>query len=447
MKKYILPLITLIISIITTISVLKLNILPNKYLILFILGELVLLSLSSLQILKNKLLKIIGIIISILLILINIIGLYYVNKTNKFIKENFTGNIVYTSNYYVITDLENDKTIEEIENIEYYKYSYNIEEAKTKLGDYNYIEIENINETVKNLKDKYLLIDEYNLKLIEDNYKIIYEFNIEKTEQRNKTTNEAYNIYIGGRDFTRSLMDFNMIITINTKTKIILLTSIPRDYYIYVPDYKMNDSLEFMGLLGEKTIMNSLENLLETEINNYVSIYTEGLVEIVDKLGGIEFCSKETFTTTHAQVLDTYDDSKGEKLTIKEGCQTLNGIQTLTVARERKNVGSDRQRQKNCRQIFEKILEKSLSLTTLTNYEELLNSVSNLYQTNINKTTIQTLIKNIINNKYEIIEQSIDGTDGENYIRLNTVKSYVMYPDIQTVNNAKEKINQILNGR
>ena len=441
MKKYILPIITLLTTIITTIFVLKLNVLPNKYLILFMSIELILFLLSLIQIINKKLLKVIGIIISILLILINITGIYYINNTNKFIEKNFTGDIKYTSVYYVITEKENKiNNIDDIENINYYKYSNNIEQAKNILGDYNYKELEKIEEPIKD----YLLIDENNYKLLKEEYKIIYEFNMETTEPRNTKKLESFNIFIGGRDFTRTLMDFNMILTINPKTKTILLTNIPRDYYVYIPEYKMNDSLEFIGLLGEKTSMNTLENLFDTKIDIYTSIYTEGLVEIVDLLGGIDYCSDMAFTTTHAMVLDTYDDSYGEKLTINKGCQHLNGIETLTLARERKNVGSDRQRQKNCSKIFQTIIKDSLSITTLTNYEELLNKVSNLYQTNIDKTTIQKLIKSLINNKYKIIEQSVDGTDGYNYIRLGTTKSYVMYPNENTVKEAKTKIKEVL---
>jgi len=447
MKKYILPIITLLTTIITTIFVLKLNVLPNKYLILFISIELILFLLSLIQIKKKKTLKIIGIILSILLIIINIIGLYYINNTNKFIEKNFTGDIKYTSVYYVITDKDNkEESLDNIKNIKYYKYSYNVEQAKTILGEYNYEEIDNIEDTLKHIKNNYLLIDENNYKLLKEKYKIIYEFNIETTKPRKNEKLDSYNIYLGGRDFTRTLMDFNMIITINNNTKTILLTSIPRDYYIKVKNYNNYDSLEFMGLLGEETIMSSLEDLLNTKIDYYASIYTEGLVEVTDLLGGIEYCSDTTFTTTHAKVLDTYDDSYGEKLTINKGCQHLNGIETLTLARERKNVGSDRQRQKNCAKILKSLLNKSLSTKTLTNYQELLNKVSDLYQTNINKETIQTLIKNLLNNNYTIIEQSLDGNDGSNYIRLGSVKSYVMYPDENTVIEVTKKIKETLQG-
>lgn len=450
MKKYILPIITLIITILTIISTIKLNILPNKYLILFITIELILFILSLIQLLKNKILKIIGIILSIIIIIINLIGVYYTNKTDNFIKNIFTKEIKYTSIYYLITNKENNSNIEDLDettNILYYEYSKNIDKAKEILGNYKYQKTNNIIETLTNL-NTYLLVDKTNYEITDinkENLKIIYEFNVETTEKRvvNKKQ-DSYNIYIGGRDFTKELTDFNMLITINNKTKTILLTSIPRDYYLNIPNYKQ-DSLEFMGLLGENVIMSSLENLFDTEINYYGSLYTDGLVEVVDKLGGIEFCSDQTFTTTHALVQDTYKDY-GEKLTITKGCHHLNGIETLTVARERKHVGSDRKRQENCRQIFKSIMNKSLSTTTLTNYEELLNSVSNLYQTNMDEKTFTTLIKNLINDKYTILEQSVDGSDGENYIRQGTVKSYVMYPYENSVNNAKQKIKEVLEG-
>ena len=442
--KYIISLITLIFSVIGIITVLKLNILPNKYLILFIIGEIILLLISLIQLLKNKILKVIGIVISIISVLINIFGLYYINNTNSFLNKKFTGDITYSSTYYVITNSNEDLTLDDIEDIHYYKYSPNVDKAKELLGEYNYKEIENIEETLK--KEVYLLIDESNYKLLNKEYKKIYEFNIEWSEKRVSNKQDSYNIFIGGRDFTRSLMDFNMLLTINTKTKTILITSIPRDYYMYVPDYGMYDSLEFMGLLGERTTMNSLGNLLDTNIDLYASLYTEGLVEVVDLLGGIDYCSDIDFTTTHALVQDTYYDY-GEKLTIHKGCQHLNGIETLTVARERKKVGSDRARQNNCRQIFKTIMSDSLSMTTLTNYEELLNKVSNLYETNIDKKTIQKLIKSLINNKYTIIEQSLDGSDGSNYIRLGAVQSYVMYPNTSSVERAKDNIKTVLEGK
>ena len=448
MKKYILPIITLIISLITIISIIKLNMIPNKYLLIIILIELFLLLIGTiLNINKNKILKIIGIILLIINIIINSVGLYYINNTNKFIKNIFTKDIKYTSVYYLITNKENNKTLEDLDentNILYYEYSKNIDKAKEILGNYKYEKTNNIIDTLNNLKG-YLLVDKTNYDITEtnkENLKILYEFNVETTEKRvvNKKQ-DSYNIYVNGTDFTRELTDFNMLITINNKTKTILLTSIPRDYYMDIPNYK-KDSLEFMGLLGPRPAMDALENLFETKIDYYGSIHAEGIAEIVDKIGGIEYCSNIEYQTQYPKEMN----QGTRKFTIQKGCQHLNGIETVSAVRIRKTIGSDRQRQLNCRQVFERIMEKSLSMTTLTNYEELLSSVSNLYQTNMDDKTITTLIKNLINEKYTILEQNVDGSDGENYIRQGTVKSYVMYPYENTVNNAKQKIKEVLEG-
>ena len=271
MKKYILPIITLIISLITIISIIKLNMIPNKYLLIIILIEVFLLLIGTiLNINKNKILKIISIILLIINIIINTTGLYYINKTNNFIKNNFTKEIKYTSVYYLITNKENNSTLEDLDeetNILYYEYSKNIDKAKEILGNYKYEKTNNIIDTLNNLKD-YLLIDKTNYDITDtnkENLKILYEFNVETTEKRvvNKTQN-SYNIYVNGTDFTRELTDFNMLITINNKTKTILLTSIPRDFYMDIPNYK-KDSLEFMGLLGPRPAMDALENLFDMQ--------------------------------------------------------------------------------------------------------------------------------------------------------------------------------------
>ena len=47
-----------------------------------------------------------------------------------------------------------------------------------------------------------------------------------------------------------------------------------------------------------------------------LNIITENIVEVVDKLGGIEFCSPQNFRTTHAKVIGTYDDTKGQPVYI-----------------------------------------------------------------------------------------------------------------------------------
>ncbi|MDO4996987.1 MAG: LCP family protein, partial [Bacilli bacterium] len=279
-----------------------------------------------------------------------------------------------------------------------------------------------------------------------DDYKIIYEFKVEKELKINNKKSNSFNIYIVGSDFA-GMMDLNMIATINQDTHKILLTSIPRDYYIEVAGYNgTKDKLSFITQ-GVDVSMESLELLFDTDIDYYLKIDTNSLVTLVDQIGGIEYCSDVEFTTTHAQVLNTYNDSYGRKLHVVKGCQHLNGVQTLTVARERNAFpGRDRVRQQNCQKIMIAIFKKIATIDTIGRYNDVLNAVSNSYDTNISRDIITSNIKDVLNNgnKWTIETQSVDGSDGHDRVHLNTAVDWVMYPNMDTVNTAKEKINNIM---
>ena len=77
---------------------------------------------------KQKIYKIPGIIMSILLILISNIGIYYIAKTNDFILKSFKKKNVEINSYYLISNYTN---LEEIRNgiVGYYENTINIEKA------------------------------------------------------------------------------------------------------------------------------------------------------------------------------------------------------------------------------------------------------------------------------------------------------------------------------
>ena len=103
---------------------------------------------------------------------------------------------------------------------------------------------------------------------------------------------------------------------------------------------------------------------------------------------------------------------------------------------------------KNCRQILINIAKKLASATTLTNYTEVLNSFDGLYTTDMNDKTVKSLIKSALENKnFEVVEQSVDGTDGIGIGHLGTQESWIMNPDMNTVNAATTEIKKVLSGK
>lgn len=463
--KNILSLFVLVIVLLAVYQVLKLDILPTKYLLLFLLGEGALFLLAFiLYNIRKKALIIIGLILYIFIIIGNIFGYYYLSKVNKYIDTSFKQpTYKVKTTYYVVTSSNNSSnTIKDLDknaNIDYYKYSRSIKLALKKLGKYNYNSVDTVIESMKEIQDsdKYLLIGKANYDYLfdntkvdiinKDNYKIIYEFDVIEKVKTNKETPDSYNVYINGLDFTGVMRDYNLIATVNTKTRKVVLTSIPRDYYLDVPGYNIMDTLMCLGSLDPEVSKEALEKLFDIKIDYTINLNTNSLVDIVDSLGGIEFCSDIDFYTTHALVLDTYDDSVGRKLHVPKGCNTYNGIETLTIARERMAFpGRDRYRQKNCRQILINIVKKLASTTTLSNYDEVITSFDGFYTTDMNEKTIKQLIKvGLEDSNFKIIEQSVDGTDSVGVGHLGTQEAWIMTPIMDTVNTASKQIKEVQN--
>lgn len=445
----------------------RLDVLPMKYLFL-ILGVLFffeLLSLLAIHLFKKPL-KIVGFIFVLLFGMISGFGCYYTFQTDRFLNLSFRNNkLSYSTTYYVIANGKSEiNSLDQLENsIAYLSNAYLIDNAIQELKGRKDIATQvcedalTMFQDLKSEKLESILVEQTSYDLIlemkqgfqKEDFKVIDEFSVTVLVENDIAENDgsSYQIYIGGNDFTDRLIDFNMIVTINAKNHKILLTSIPRDYYIPVFGYNgAKDTLSFMGARGIDVNRRSLEDFLGIDLSYFIKIETKSLVGIVDEVGGIDYCSDQSFTTTHAAILDSYDDTLGKKVRIKEGCQHLNGIEALTVARERLAFpGGDRQRQKNCQTIIKAIFKQLISTNTITNYNNILNSLSNLYQTNIPRDLISDLIKETIDGaQWEIENQSLDGTDGTGYVHLSNLTSYVMNPDPNSVEEVKRKISDIL---
>ena len=442
-------------------AVFRIGFLPTKYILMI--GGVLLFSLFILLLLlfrKRLIWVILGFVFGSLMLVVNIVATTYLYQTNYFLDKAFSGSTIETTTYNIVALKYKDYTENDIEgNIGYYKDIYNKDKI-IDLMDENYeldfIPYEDMNSTLE-----YLLIDQipfmlventsYNIMKnfdtrVEENLTIIKTITIEEEKKAREENRKLFHIYVVGSDFA-GLNDFNMIVTINKAKKKILLTSIPRDYHIDVAGYEgMKDNLTYMAALGIDTSIQSLEKFFDIDIAYYVKINTKSLVNLVDTIGGITYCSDMEFTTTHALVLDTYDDRFGKKYHVVKGCQHLNGIETLTVARERVNIpGSDLTRQDNCRKIILAIFDKLKSMDTALNYSSLLDSLASSYETTIPRSLIEEIGKKALkeNSKWSIEEQAVNGADVMGYVHLHTVYDYTMTPNMASVEEAKKKMRTL----
>ena len=235
-----------------------------------------------------------------------------------------------------------------------------------------------------------------------------------------------------------------MIMTINPEKRKILLTSIPRDYYVRLhgtTGYK--DKLTHSGIYGIEMSKHTLEDVFGIKIDYTVKVGFNSVIEIVDLIGGIDINSDKTFTT-HC------GDGGAEKTYIKEGINHLTGPQALSYARERyAYIEGDNHRIQNQQQVLEAIITSSFkNKNIIIQYKEFLESFKNLYRTDIPDSLIKLYIKNQLedNKPWTIEKQVVKGTGDTNITySIPGRYLYVMNPDKESIEKATKSINNLIN--
>lgn len=256
-------------------------------------------------------------------------------------------------------------------------------------------------------------------------------------------TSKPFTIYISGIDTygkvsTVSRSDVNMIVTVNPKTKQILMSSIPRDYYVTLANKGKKDKLTHSGLAGPENTVKTMDNFLGIDINYYARVNFTSLITMVDALGGIDLDSDSSFSTGE------YSFSKG--------VQHVNGKKALAFARERHAFGGgDNMRVKHQQDVLMAMLKKMMSPAIITNYTGVLNSIAGCFETNMSSDNITDLIQMQVNDmaQWTFTQKQFTGhgvmQTGGAY--MPSTKLYYMIPDDSSVSENIAAIKAVLNGQ
>ena len=245
----------------------------------------------------------------------------------------------------------------------------------------------------------------------------------------------AYQIYFSGIDnrgplIAESRSDANVIITVNTETKQILLVHIPRDYFIeFASDPGFKDKLTNCGLKGISNVVASVNRFLDQRIEFYVRIGFQGVIDFIDANGGITVNSAYEFNTG--------------KYHFAEGANTLDGAAALAFARERQSFDTgDRQRGQNQMALMSAIVESFSQGDALSNLQAFLTAMEGNYETNVPAQYILTLGASQVldQSAWNIVTYSLNGTDS------SFEGEYVMEPDMETVETAKTLMQRVMDG-
>lgn len=400
--------------------------------------------------------------ISCLFIVILSLGIHHLYYTFNFMDQiQYLG--YQTENYYVVVLKDSKyKKVQDIKNLTVginQTETENFQEAYQKLKDEvsfqetTYEDVVSMGQDLLSKKipamfisNAYLDIIEEEMETFENEIKILHTISIQVKRDIEKkdidVTEKPFTLYISGIDVYGNISsvarsDVNMLLTVNPKNHKILLTSIPRDYFVQLHGTTgRKDKLTHAGLYGINCSVQTLEDLLEVEINYYARVNFTTLIELVDALGGIDVESDYNFTSTYSGIR------------FQKGTNHLNGEAALAFARERYSFrDGDRQRVKDQQAVIAAIIHKVTSSTSLvTKYASLLKTLGNSFQTNMDQNKIYSFVNFQLEKmpSWSIENKSLEGNDSRAYTySYGAQELYVMEPNQESIQQAIHKINEI----
>lgn len=192
--------------------------------------------------------------------------------------------------------------------------------------------------------------------------------------------------------------DCIIIASINNKTNDIKLVSVYRDTYLLLTGRNLDKVTHAYSYGGPELAVSTLNANLDLNIEEYVTVNFDAVVDAVDAIGGITM----PITSEEVKYINTYID-ENNRVTghnsshiTTAGTYHLDGVQALAYSRIRYTSGGDYKRTERMRDVLEAMLKKAKSLSV----SELINVVNIMLpkiSTNMSSTDIIGLAPKLIN--------------------------------------------------
>lgn len=241
------------------------------------------------------------------------------------------------------------------------------------------------------------------------------------------------------------LTDTIIVASYNPVTQKASMLSIPRDTFTGDSEYSARASHKINSLAGggetpEKTLK-EVNEITGLDIENYVYVDTEALVEIVDAIGGLEF---------NVPIDMKYDDySQDLHIDLKAGTQKLTGKEVEGLVRFRHNNDystypyeygiEDYGRMHTQRDVIVKLAKQVLATKKISDITEVVNIVKKYVKTNVDLTNVTDYIPYAMN--FDLSTVSTERLPGESKT-LNGISFFLHYEK-----ETEELINEMFLGQ
>lgn len=386
---------------------------------------------SSLIFKKNKVLKSINLVLLVVLLIGGLYGGYILSSVNKNIDK-----IVQTDDevtekvkaYFIAFDNEsakdagaeylNGKTVGILSNDQILEgHIMPIEEIKRLNLQVEYQEYETYQELLFALFAKEVDIaavapsyassfteddgQEENLKKLQLVYSYESEAKVVTSTNTNVDLTEPFTMLIIGVDsMNAGNSDVLMLATFNPNTLDITLTSIARDSFVPIACYGGSNNKINAARTTRQCLIDTVEDLMDTEINFYFETNFKGVVDIVDAVGGIVINSEVEFVGQNSSL-----ERGNYTVWIPEGEYHANGEEVLAFIRERKAFrDGDFARQRHQKEVIRELLDKVLSMNNVSDILGILDAAGDNVSTNMSLAQIKELLSyclQIFNSNYD----------------------------------------------
>lgn len=215
----------------------------------------------------------------------------------------------------------------------------------------------------------------------------------------NENLNKYRNIAIFGVD-SRSdsygkgnRSDCIIIASINTETNAVKLISVYRDTYVQIEGYGLDKITHAYSYGGAKLALKTLNENLDLNITDFVTVNFDAVADAVDALGGI----KMQITSAEVQYINDYIDEtslvtgkKSEHIT-KAGTYTLDGVQAVAYSRIRYTAGGDYKRTERMRDVITAMIAK-LKTKSVTQINKIADTILPKVYTNLELSDMLSML-------------------------------------------------------
>lgn len=205
---------------------------------------------------------------------------------------------------------------------------------------------------------------------------------------------------------TGNRSDCIIIASINEKTKEVKLLSVYRDTYVYVTENgnkKLDKITHAYSYGGAQNTLKSLNEALDLNITEYVTVNFDAVIAAVNALNGVEI----DITSEELKYINDYIDATSQSSGIKSshlskaGRQTVDGVQAVAYSRIRYTAGGDYKRTERMRTVVTAMAKKAKTLS-IGQLNKLADTILPRISKNIENNDIIALIPSALS--FDIIE-------------------------------------------